>query len=94
MLYLRWFRFPHDYRVACDTLPCDDSSLQRQAYGFRNFQNYRLRVKVLCCCDQSEARLAHIKCIEPIAEKTWWARRDSNPDLLRVKNHLRLQKLH
>ena len=22
--------------------------LQRQAYGFRNFQNYRLRVKVLC----------------------------------------------
>lgn len=23
--------------------------LQRQAYGFRNFQNYRLRVKVMCC---------------------------------------------
>jgi transposase len=23
-------------------------TLQRQAYGFRNFQNYRLRVKVLC----------------------------------------------
>jgi transposase len=23
--------------------------LQRQAYGFRNFSNYRLRVKVLCC---------------------------------------------
>jgi transposase len=23
--------------------------LQRQAYGFRNFQNYRRRVKVLCC---------------------------------------------
>ena len=23
--------------------------LQRQAYGFRNFQNYRMRVKVLCC---------------------------------------------
>ena len=23
--------------------------LQRQAYGFRNFDNYRLRVKVLCC---------------------------------------------
>jgi len=23
--------------------------LQHQAYGFRNFQNYRLRVKVLCC---------------------------------------------
>jgi len=22
--------------------------LQRQAYGFRNFENYRLRVKVLC----------------------------------------------
>jgi transposase len=22
--------------------------LQRQAYGFRNFQNYRLRVRVLC----------------------------------------------
>jgi transposase len=22
--------------------------LQRQAYGFRNFQNYRLRVKVMC----------------------------------------------
>ena len=22
--------------------------LQRQAYGFRNFQNYRMRVKVLC----------------------------------------------
>jgi len=22
--------------------------LQRQAYGFRNFDNYRLRVKVLC----------------------------------------------
>ena len=22
--------------------------LQRQAYGFRNFNNYRLRVKVLC----------------------------------------------
>jgi transposase len=22
--------------------------LQRQAYGFLNFQNYRLRVKVLC----------------------------------------------
>jgi len=23
--------------------------LQRQAYGFRNFQNYRLRVRVMCC---------------------------------------------
>ncbi len=23
-------------------------TLQRQAYRFRNFQNYRLRVKVLC----------------------------------------------
>ena|SRR5579884_225532 len=23
--------------------------LQRQAYGFRNFQNYRLRVKLMCC---------------------------------------------
>jgi transposase len=23
-------------------------ALQRQAYGFRNFQNYRLRVTVLC----------------------------------------------
>lgn len=23
--------------------------LQRQAYGFRNFQNYRMRVKVVCC---------------------------------------------
>ncbi len=23
--------------------------LQRQAYGFRNFKNYRLRVKVMCC---------------------------------------------
>ncbi len=23
-------------------------ALQRQAYGFRNFQNYRLRVKVMC----------------------------------------------
>jgi transposase len=23
--------------------------ISRQAYGFRNFQNYRLRVKVLCC---------------------------------------------
>jgi len=22
--------------------------LQRQAYGFRNFQNYRLRVKLMC----------------------------------------------
>ena len=22
--------------------------LQRQAYGFRNFQNYRLRVKIMC----------------------------------------------
>jgi len=22
--------------------------LQRQAYGFRNFENYRLRVQVLC----------------------------------------------
>jgi transposase len=22
--------------------------LQRQAYGFRNFENYRMRVKVLC----------------------------------------------
>ncbi|MBZ5606011.1 MAG: transposase, partial [Acidobacteriia bacterium] len=22
--------------------------INRQAYGFRNFQNYRLRVKVLC----------------------------------------------
>ncbi|MBZ5604537.1 MAG: transposase [Acidobacteriia bacterium] len=22
--------------------------LQRRAYGFRNFQNYRMRVKVLC----------------------------------------------
>ncbi len=22
--------------------------LQRQAYGFRNFNNYRLRVKVMC----------------------------------------------
>ncbi len=22
--------------------------LQRQAYGFRNFNNYRLRVKILC----------------------------------------------
>jgi transposase len=22
--------------------------LSRQAYGFRNFQNYRLRVKVMC----------------------------------------------
>jgi hypothetical protein len=22
--------------------------LQRQAYGFRNFQNYRLRVRVMC----------------------------------------------
>ena len=23
--------------------------LQRQAYGFRNFQNYRLRVRIMCC---------------------------------------------
>lgn len=23
--------------------------LQRQAYGFRNFKNYRMRVKVMCC---------------------------------------------
>jgi transposase len=23
--------------------------LQRQAYGFRNFQNYRMRVRVMCC---------------------------------------------
>jgi len=23
--------------------------LQRQAYGFRNFANHRLRVRVLCC---------------------------------------------
>jgi transposase len=23
--------------------------LQRQAYGFRNFENYRLRVRVMCC---------------------------------------------
>ena len=23
--------------------------LQRQAYGFRNFSNYRLRVRVMCC---------------------------------------------
>jgi transposase len=23
--------------------------LQRQAYGFRNFKNYRLRVRVMCC---------------------------------------------
>ncbi|MHB1949454.1 MAG: transposase, partial [Gammaproteobacteria bacterium] len=23
--------------------------IQRRAYGFRNFENYRLRVKVLCC---------------------------------------------
>jgi transposase len=22
--------------------------LQRQAYGFRNFNNYRLRVKIMC----------------------------------------------
>jgi transposase len=22
--------------------------LQRQAYGFRNFSNYRLRVKIMC----------------------------------------------
>lgn len=24
-------------------------TISRQAYGFRNFQNYRLRIKVLCC---------------------------------------------
>jgi transposase len=23
-------------------------TISRQAYGFRNFENYRLRVKVLC----------------------------------------------
>ena len=23
--------------------------MQRQAYGFRNFKSYRLRVRVLCC---------------------------------------------
>ena len=23
--------------------------LRRQAYGFRNFKNYRLRVRVMCC---------------------------------------------
>ena len=23
--------------------------LQRQAYGFRNFQNYRMRVRGMCC---------------------------------------------
>jgi len=23
--------------------------LQRQAYGFRNFKNYHLRVRVMCC---------------------------------------------
>jgi len=23
--------------------------IQRRAYGFRNFENYRLRVRVLCC---------------------------------------------
>jgi transposase len=23
--------------------------IQRRAYGFKNFENYRLRVKVLCC---------------------------------------------
>ena len=25
--------------------------IQRRAYGFRNFENYRLRVRVLCCRD-------------------------------------------
>ncbi|MCL4378580.1 MAG: transposase, partial [Actinobacteria bacterium] len=23
--------------------------ISRRAYGFRNFENYRLRVKALCC---------------------------------------------
>jgi transposase len=23
--------------------------IQRRAYGFKNFENYRLRVRVLCC---------------------------------------------
>ncbi|QBS12881.1 hypothetical protein E4T54_09065 [Legionella geestiana] len=23
--------------------------IQRRAYGFRNFENYRTRVRVLCC---------------------------------------------
>ncbi len=28
--------------------PCYHRSAGRQAYGFRNFQNYRLRVRVMC----------------------------------------------
>jgi transposase len=31
--------------------------LQRQAYGFRNFNNYRLRVKIMCSYGGSGRRL-------------------------------------
>ncbi len=30
---------------------------QRQAYGFRNFNHYRLRVKLMCSENQLEPRL-------------------------------------
>jgi len=42
-----WRLNQYDAEDAIDRL-VDLSLATRQAYGFRNFENYRLRVKVLC----------------------------------------------
>lgn len=50
--------------LAAQFLAAEDTKmelLQRQAYGFRNFQNYRLRVKVFFFDSVSSAP---IKCVE------------------------------
>ena len=56
--------------------------INRQAYGFRNFQNYRMRVKVLCSQEGLRSGSAPVFGVEPAmsfgVEPRWWARQDSN----------------
>jgi len=49
--------------------------IQRQAYGFRNFENSRLRVTVSGFKKGSGLRSAHVLGEEPILCKLWMAER-------------------
>ncbi len=50
--------------------------LERQTYGLRNFQDDRLRIKVLCSCWSGPGGLSPLMTKSPKIK--WYAREDSN----------------
>ncbi len=38
-----------DFVADINVTPCKMKLIQRRAYGFRNFENYRLSVRAWCC---------------------------------------------